>query len=159
MAKKVDKCQYARHKLRIMKIAKNIPDAPILAELGQKLMHARLDKNLTQAQLAEQAGISKRTLERLEAGGSSQLMAFVRVCRALGFLERLTTVIPETPPSPMAQIKLHGRQRKRASGKRAKQPPPAAIKQRPVQYEIKDDINPAFFVGESPPSWKWGDEK
>lgn len=144
--------------MRIMETEENIPDTPILTDLGQKLMRARLDKNLTQAQLAEQAGISKRTLERLEAGGSSQLVAFIRVCRALGFLERLTTVIPETPPSPMAQLKLHGRQRKRASGKRAKQPPPARM-QRPVQYETKDSDDSAFLVAEDPPQWKWGDEK
>ena len=143
-----------------MKVRNNIPDAPILIEFGQKLMRARLDKNLTQAQLAEQAGISKRTLERLEAGGSSQFVAFIRICRALGFLERLTTIIPETPPSPMAQIKLRGRQRKRASGKRAKQPPPAGAQgRRNVQYKIKDDDDSAFFMAEDPPAWKWGDEK
>lgn len=137
-----------------MILEKNMPDAPILAELGQKLMRARLDKNLTQAQLAEQAGISKRTLERLEAGGSSQLVALIRVCRALGFLERLGSLIPETPPSPMAQLKLLGRQRKRASGKRAMR-----HAQNRGRYEQQDDGAGGFFVGEDPPKWKWGDEK
>lgn len=80
---------------------------------------ARLERNLTQAALAEQAGVSKRTVERLESGEvATQLSGFVRVCRALGLVERLDVFIPEPVPSPIAQLKLQGRKRQRASGKR-----------------------------------------
>jgi predicted transcriptional regulator len=52
--------------------------------------------NLSQAQLAEQAGISKRTLERLEAGAAAtQLSLFLRVLRQLDRLERLALLIAE----------------------------------------------------------------
>ena len=51
-----------------MKIAKQASDEAILSELGGRLTRVRLEQNLTQAQLAEQAGVSKRTVERLEAG-------------------------------------------------------------------------------------------
>jgi transcriptional regulator with XRE-family HTH domain len=84
------------------------------------MARARLARNLTQAGLAEQAGVSKRTLERLESGEvAMQLSGFVRVCRALGLAGRLESFIPETVPSPIAQLKMQGRTRQRASGQRA----------------------------------------
>lgn len=91
-------------------------DAMVLAELGKRLVAVRLDRNLTQLQLAEQAGVSKRTVERLEAGAvGTQLSGFIRVCRVLDILERFNLLVPEPGPSPMAQLKLRGRERRRAS--------------------------------------------
>lgn len=81
---------------------------------------ARLERNLTQAALAEQAGVSKRTVERLESGEvATQLSGFLRVCRVLGLVERFDALIPEITPGPVALLKLQGRQRRRASGRRA----------------------------------------
>jgi len=103
-----------------MKITAQLTDTAILRELGARLAAKRLERNLTQAALAEQAGVSKRTLERLESGEvATQLSGFVRVCRALDLTERLDLLVPEPVPSPLAQMKLQGRQRQRASGKRA----------------------------------------
>jgi transcriptional regulator with XRE-family HTH domain len=102
-----------------VKIAGQIADEAILRELGARLTTARLEQNLTQAALAEKAGISKRTVERLESGEvATQLSGFVRLCRALGLLERLDALIPDTTPSPMEQLKLQGRKRQRASNRR-----------------------------------------
>ena len=99
-----------------MKITSNTTDAVILAELGGRLARARLDGNMTQAGLAQQAGVSKRTVERLESGAvATQLSGFIRVCRALGMLERIGAFIPEPAPSPIAQLKMQGRKRRRAS--------------------------------------------
>lgn len=103
-----------------MKITKQATDDVVLAELGGRLARIRLERNLTQGQLAEQAGVSKRTVERLESGAvATQLSGFIRVCRVLGVLERLDTLVPEPVPSPVAQLKLHGRQRQRASTTKA----------------------------------------
>ncbi len=100
-----------------MKIESLLTDEAILGELGTRVARTRLERNLTQAALAEQAGVSKRTVERLEAGEvATQLSVFVRVCRALGLVDRLEELIPEPLPSPVAQLKLQGRTRRRASG-------------------------------------------
>ncbi len=42
-------------------------DDAVLAELGRALAERRIGIGLTQAALAEQAGIGKRTVERIEA--------------------------------------------------------------------------------------------
>ena len=98
-----------------MKIENSLTDRRVLAELGRRLERARLDLNLTQAQLAGEAGISKRTVERIEAGQSTQLANLLRVLRALSMLERLDVLFPEPLPSPVEQLRLHGKTRERAS--------------------------------------------
>jgi transcriptional regulator with XRE-family HTH domain len=92
----------------------------------------RLEKNLTQVQLAEQAGVSKSTVQRLESGDvSPQLSGFIRVCRVLDLIERLDLLVPETLPSPVTQLKLGGKRRQRASRAKA--------------------------AGAAPKKWQWGD--
>jgi transcriptional regulator with XRE-family HTH domain len=108
-----------------MKLTKQATDKVILGELGGRLAKIRLDRNLTQAQLATQAGVSKRTVERLEAGTvGTQLSGFIRVCRVLGVIERFDLLVPEPVPSPVEQLKLAGRKRKRASAAKTAKPPP-----------------------------------
>ncbi len=103
-----------------MKISAQLTDQAILQELGGRLASARIDADLTQAALAEQAGVSKRTIERLESGEvATQLAGFLRVCRVLGLLERVDALVPESTPGPMAQFTQQGRKRQRASGKKA----------------------------------------
>lgn len=98
-----------------MKIAATLTDEAVLTELGQRLARHRLDRNLTQAELAHAAGVSKRTVERIEAGASAQLTHFLRVCRALDLLERFQVLVPEPLASPIEQLKRRGSQRQRAS--------------------------------------------
>jgi len=90
-------------------------DSAVLAELGERVARHRLERNLTQAELAKEAGISKRTLIRLEAGESTQLTNLVRVLRSLGLLENLDALVPPPVPSPIEQLRTKGRERKRAS--------------------------------------------
>ena len=110
-----------------MKITNQAVDEAILGELGRRLASARLERNLKQADLATQAGISKRTLERIEAGGPTEVINLIRVCRALGLIERFETLIPEPVPSPVAQLKLRGKERKRAGSSKTIAKAPAGI--------------------------------
>lgn len=109
-----------RHIWRVVKISPQLTDQAILQELGGRLAVARLERNLTQAALAEQAGVAKRTIERLESGEvATQLSSFLRLFRSLGLMERFETLLPEPTPGPIAQLKQQGRKRQRASGKKA----------------------------------------
>jgi transcriptional regulator with XRE-family HTH domain len=110
-----------------MKITALNTDDTVLVELGERLARTRLERNLSQQQVADAAGVSKRTIERIEAGASVHLAGFVRALRALGLLERLDVLVPEPLPSPIEQAKLHGRQRRRAAPRRAEwEPRPSA---------------------------------
>src|SRR2546427_692365 len=82
-----------------MKLSKQVTDEAILRELGGRLAAARLARNLTQATLAEEAGGSKRTGERLESGeGAARLSGRGRVCRAPPRPAGAST-IPRPPPA------------------------------------------------------------
>lgn len=117
----------SRHIRRIVKIESSVTDRAILQELGVRLTAARLARNLTQAALAEQAGVSKRTVERLESGQvATHLSGFLRVCRALGLVDRFDALVPSPEPGPVAQLRLQGKTRKRASSKAATSHAPKA---------------------------------
>ena len=107
-----------------MPIQRMMSDEALLHELGHRIARLRLERNLSQAQLAEQAGISKRTLERLEAGvAATQLSLFLRVLRQLDLLERLELLLPEPQPSPLALLEQQQQAtRKRASRRRIAKP-------------------------------------
>lgn len=100
-----------------MKIDSLVSDAFVLEELGSRLGKLRVERNLTQAALAQEAGIGKRTVERVEAGETVQLTTLIRILRVLRLLEALDTAIPEPGPRPMDLLKLRGKERKRASSK------------------------------------------
>lgn len=106
-----------------MKIDSRITDEALLRLIGERVARLRLSMNLTQGQLAEQAGLGLRTVQRLELGvAATQLSGFVRVCRVLGLVEGFETLIPEPVPSPVAQLKLRGKERKRASSAKPAEP-------------------------------------
>lgn len=116
----IDNITVIRHIRRIMNISNAMTDEVILHEVGERLARIRLDRNLTQAELADQAGVSKRTVERMESGEvATQLSGLVRVCRALQLIEGFNALIPEPVPSPMSRLKMRGKLRLRATGTRA----------------------------------------
>lgn len=105
-----------------MRITPELSDEAITQEVGSRLSRARLELNLTQAELAEEAGISKRTLERLEKGAvATQLSALIRVCRVLGLLDRFDSLLPEDRPTPIEQLEGKAQRRRRARGSDASQ--------------------------------------
>jgi transcriptional regulator with XRE-family HTH domain len=87
-----------------MNITGNLADDVILAELGHRIAQFRLARNMTQAEVAAEAGLSISTLARLESGAvATQLSGFVRVCRVLGLVEQLEQLIPQ--PGPMDELR------------------------------------------------------
>lgn len=84
-------------------------------EIGQRLARLRLARNVTQADLAEKAGIGVRTLRRLEAGDPSTLDTFLRVAAALDLEEAILTSLPEGDIRPIERVSQKGSERRRAS--------------------------------------------
>jgi transcriptional regulator with XRE-family HTH domain len=101
-----------------MKISSLLTDQAILAEMGRRVARRRIEQQLTQAEAATQAGLGKRTLERIEAGESTQLSSLLRLLRVLDLLEALERAVPDTTPAPMELLKHKGKTRKRTSKRR-----------------------------------------
>ena len=117
-----------------MKISSDISDRASIQELGSRLARHRLNRNLTQATLAAQAGISLPTVQRIEQGNASQVSNLVRILRVLELLDNLDVLVPEPAASPIQQARMHGKLRRRASSRSG------------------------HAKREPPPAWKWGDE-
>ncbi len=94
-------------------------DLAVLAEFGRRAERTRVARNLSQLELAERAGVGKRTLERFEAGESTTTLNLVRILRALDLLDALPQIFPDSAPSPMAQLRDAKRERRRASPRQA----------------------------------------
>jgi len=96
----------------------------VLAEVGRRLERQRLQRNLTQDELAERAGIGRATLQRLERGESVQSTSIVKLLRALGLLEALDAALPQALERPIAQLERERRRkvRRRASPRGRKEP-------------------------------------
>lgn len=88
--------------------------AQIESALCERLGRIRLARNITQAQLAAEAGVSTRTIRRMEAGEGISLDTFIRVLMALDIQQNLETLLPDPQVRPMERIALGGRERKRA---------------------------------------------
>jgi putative transcriptional regulator len=86
--------------------------------LCRRLAKIRLLRNMTQAQLARQAGISIGTLIRLEKGEGVSLDTFIRVLTALGIQGNLSTLLPDPDVRPMERIRHTGTERLRAHTKK-----------------------------------------
>lgn len=71
-----------------------------LALLGEKIAALRIAKAIKQADLAYEAGISPRTLQRIEAGEVVKTDGLLKVIRYLGRMDELidTLAVPEFSP-------------------------------------------------------------
>jgi predicted transcriptional regulator len=105
-----------------MRIEKQTTPEAILAELGMRITRRRIELGITQAQTATQAGVGKRTIERIEAGADTQLSTLIRLLAVLDLSEHLEQLIPATTISPMEILKHRPATRKRATSRKTSRP-------------------------------------
>ena len=87
----------------------------VLRQVGGRLRALRLQQNRRVKDLAADAGVSPRTIDRLEAGRSIGTANLVRVMRGLGRLQAFEAFVPVPEVSPYDVERLRGRIRQRAS--------------------------------------------
>jgi len=92
----------------------------LLIELGHRIKQARINKNITQIELADIVGKSRTAIEGAEKGKCT-LKTFVSLLVALDLTDNLALFLPEQPISPVMLAKSQGKQRKRASSRKGKQ--------------------------------------
>lgn len=91
----------------------------IEAALCRRVEGIRLSRNITQAQLAKEAGVSLRTIGRLENGEGVSLDTFIRVMKALGIQHNLAVLMPDPSVRPVERVGASGTERKRARPRRS----------------------------------------
>lgn len=74
-------------------------------ELGEQVRRLRLRQDITQAELAQRAGIHLNTVSMLERGRGSSLGTLVAVLDVLGASGWLLTLAPEPSVSPVALLR------------------------------------------------------
>jgi putative transcriptional regulator len=88
--------------------------AAIAEELGRRLKQARLNANVTQAEVAARSGLNRRTILNAEKG-KIQLENFVAILAALDMADQLNLFLPVQEISPIQLAILRGKERQRAS--------------------------------------------
>jgi len=118
--------------------------------LGEQLERNRLLQNVPQSELAIKAGVSTRTLRRLESGEGGSMDSFIRVLMALGLDGNLSALIPDSTVRPMERARKNKTERLRASR----------------SNQARDNVNSSQSNNskkiknkKSKPSWTWGDEE
>lgn len=91
----------------------------IITALGETLAQIRLSRNITQGELAIKAGISPRTLSRLETGEKASMDTFVRLMQALNLEGHLANLLPDPGIQPVQLLEGKGLERKRVRSRSA----------------------------------------
>jgi transcriptional regulator with XRE-family HTH domain len=93
-------------------------DKAILIEMGERIRARRLENNLTQGEVARKAGVGRNVIHNIENGNVYTIAGLIRVLRAIHLIRQMDLFVPDSGPSPLELIKLEGRRRKRATGRR-----------------------------------------
>jgi transcriptional regulator with XRE-family HTH domain len=79
--------------------------------LGKRIKLARLRRNMSQADIAERAGVTRLTFQRIEMGtGTSSLALLTRVLGVFGYPERIAEILETDPIGEDLEI-VKGRRR------------------------------------------------
>lgn len=102
-------------------------------ELYERLERIRLDRNISQSALAEAAGVSRRTISRMENGEGVSVNTLLRIAKALDQLPQIDRLFKMSDIRPIDQVK-----------------------QRPPRQKASPRKKTSA-VRESKTKWEWGD--
>lgn len=89
-----------------MKFHKSDNPSYIAEVIGLRLKRARLNRDMTQVEVADRAWVSKRTVLKAEKG-DVRLADLIAILRALEMLDEINSFLPEPPLSPI-ELYIHG---------------------------------------------------
>jgi transcriptional regulator with XRE-family HTH domain len=79
--------------------------AELQKELGDGIRQLRINRRLTQQQLAAKAGISPLAVAKLERAEGSNVSTLIRVLHALGATDFIASLAPAPQVSPLALLR------------------------------------------------------
>ncbi len=96
----------------------SLSNTNVVREIGIRLKRERLNKKMTQQQLAVKAGISLFTVAQIEKGNSVSISMLIAVMRVLRLLDNLELLLPGTSISPVALLNQSQKVIKRVRSKK-----------------------------------------
>lgn len=90
-----------------------------LQMIGKRIKLFRVYSGISQKELEEKTGISRRTFSRLETGTSIQLDSLIKILTALGLDNNLELLIPDQSKRPSMYLQKN-KVKQRASSKTRK---------------------------------------
>ncbi|MDX2415071.1 MAG: helix-turn-helix transcriptional regulator [Bacteroidales bacterium] len=94
-------------------------DSAISNEIGKRIKSIRLQKNTSQAELANISGLTRNTLSNIENGKHCTLSSLIKILRGLKMLDGIDELLPSEAISPIQMANMQGKKRNRASGNRS----------------------------------------
>ncbi len=91
-----------------------------IKELGQKIKIYRVMKDMSQQDLEDKSGVSKRSISRLEQGESVQLENLFRILLALDLGENINLLVPDQTKRPSFYLEKSESKNKRVRKKTEK---------------------------------------
>jgi len=76
-------------------------DGEILQDLGLRARRKRLEREISQMDLAERAGVHVNTVRSLERGEDIRLRMLIAILRALGEAEEIETILSKQTPTQL----------------------------------------------------------
>ena len=98
----------------------SLSNTVIMVEIGKRLKEYRLNKRLSQQEVARRAGVSLFTVAKIESGKSISISMLIPIMRVLRLLENLELLLPEIGVSPIEMMKLQGKKPQRIRTKKIK---------------------------------------
>ena len=91
-----------------------------IRELGQKIKTYRIMKEMSQQDLEDKTGVSKRSISRLEQGESVQVDNLFKILLALDLGENIELLVPDQTKRPSSYLEKIDNKPKRVRKKREK---------------------------------------
>ena len=108
-----------RQKWRV-KMNEKIDYREYIKELGQKIKIYRIMKEMSQQDLEDKTGVSKRSISRLEQGESVQLENLFKILLALDLGENIDLLVPDQTKRPSFYLEKSENKNKRVRKKTEK---------------------------------------
>lgn len=105
-----------------MELSGNENNKTIMEEMGRRIKDVRVCMNLTQADMADRAGLSLATVVRMEKGESVKVENVLNVFRTIGVLQNVNLLVQEQTLRPTDMVdQTNKRQRASRAGRKDKQ--------------------------------------
>jgi DNA-binding XRE family transcriptional regulator len=75
-------------------------DGEIMIEVGEKLRQLRINKKLTQQELAQVVGVNRRLIGEIEAGKGTSLLVFIKILKTFNKSDKLLEILDSSSISP-----------------------------------------------------------